>query len=106
MPFDTPQRFSRGIADLHALAEKAGRDPQSIDIGLIVQGPFEWQSARNNDGSARRLFTGTSQEMAADASALAEVGVGHVALRLGGDSITEAVDRIQRFGEEVIAKAK
>jgi len=56
------------------------------------------------DGSARRLFTGTSAEMAADARALEEVGVGYVALRLGGDTADEAVARIERFGNEVIGK--
>jgi probable F420-dependent oxidoreductase len=105
IPFDTPARFAEGIADLRALAEQAGRDPSSIDIGLIVQGPFEWQAARNNDGTARRMFTGGSAAMLDDAAALARVGVSHVALRLGGETITEAVERIQRFGEEVIRKA-
>lgn len=106
IPFDTPSRFARGIATLQGMAEKAGRDPRSIAIGLIVQGPFEWADRKNNDGTARRLFTGTSAEMADDGAALAEAGVGHVALRLGGDSVTEAVERIHRFGEEVIAKAR
>ena len=52
------------------------------------------------------MFTGTSNEMAADAVALTEVGVSHVALRLGGASVAESVERIERFGAEVIAKAK
>ena len=105
MPYDTPARFAKGIADLGAMAEKAGRDPKAIDIGLIVQGPFEWAELKNNDGTARRLFSGTSSQMAGDAAELAQAGVGHVALRLGGDTITEAVERIQRFGEEVIARS-
>ncbi len=106
-PFDTPARFAKGIAELRALAEKAGRDPASIDIGLIVQGPFEWQAGlKTNDGTMRRLMSGTSAEMVEDAEGLAAVGVEHVALRLGGATITEAVARIQRFGEEVIAKVR
>jgi probable F420-dependent oxidoreductase len=106
-PFDTPSRFAKGISALHALAETAGRDPASIDIGLIVQGPFEWQAGlKTNDGTMRRLMTGSSAEMVEDAEGLAAVGVKHVALRLGGATITEAVERIQRFGEEVIAKAR
>jgi probable F420-dependent oxidoreductase len=103
--FDTPARFSKGIAELHGRAEQAGRDPKSIDIGLIVQGPFEWEAQKNNDGTARRMFTGTSANMREDAAELAKVGCSHVALRLGGDTITEAVERIQRFGEDVIAKS-
>ncbi len=58
------------------------------------------------DGSARRLFTGTSADMAADAEALSSIGVGHVALRLGGDTVEASVERIERFGAEVIAKTR
>ncbi len=35
------------------------------------------------DAFARCLFTGTSADMAAGAAALASLGIGHVALRLG-----------------------
>ena len=65
---------------------------------------FAWESHKIRDGSARRLFTGTSADMAADAAALAAIGVGHVALRLGGDTAAAAVERIERFGAEVIAE--
>jgi hypothetical protein len=70
-----------------------------------VQNPFEWTAQKTQDGSARRLFTGTSEDMAADAAALEAVGVGHVAIRLGGTSIQESVERIERFGREVIGRA-
>lgn len=102
-PFDTPARLKGGIATLAGVAEKAGRDPQTIDIGLIVQGPFEWTAQRTQDGSARRMFTGSSVDMREDRDALAAVGARHVALRLGGDTVAEAVGRIERFGAEVIA---
>ncbi len=103
-PFDTPARFAAGIARLRDMADKAGRDPASIDIGLIVQAPFDWMAAETQDKSARRMFTGTSAEMRADRDALAEIGVSHIALRIGGDTITEAVARIERFGAAVIAE--
>ncbi len=103
MPMDTPERLKAGIGKLHRMAEAAKRDPASIDMGLIVQGPFDWARQETQDKSARRMFTGTSVEMRADSAALAEAGVGHVALRLGGETVTEAIDRIERFGAEVIA---
>ena len=103
MPMDTPARLKGGIARMAAMAEKAGRDPASIDMGLIVQGPFDWTRQSTQDGSARRMFTGTSTEMQADKAALREAGVKLVALRLGGDTVTQSIDRIERFGAEVIA---
>ena len=71
-PLDTPQRLRAGIAGLRVVAEAAGRDPASIAVSLIVQNPFEWSAQKVQDGSARRLFTGTSAEMAADAAAIAQ----------------------------------
>ena len=104
-PMDTAPRLAAGIAELRAMAEKAGRDPGSIGIAVIAQAPYKWTAEKIQDGSARRMFTGTSAEMGEDAAALARIGVGHVALRLDGASLAEAVERIERFGKEVIARA-
>lgn len=103
-PLDTPARLAGGIGELRTLAEKSGRDPKSIGIALIAQAPFEWKEHKVQDGSARRMFTGSSSQMADDAVALATVGVGDVALRLGGESLPESLERIERFGKDVIAK--
>jgi probable F420-dependent oxidoreductase len=103
-PLDTPARLAAAIGSLRRLAQTAGRDPASLAVNLIVQNPFEWTSHKIADGSARRLFTGTSADMAADATALQAVGVRHVAVRLGGATLAESLERIDRFGREVIAQ--
>jgi probable F420-dependent oxidoreductase len=102
-PLDTPERLRAGIAGIQAECESAGRDPALLGVSLLVQHPFEWSQRAIQDGSARALFTGSAREMQADATALAGIGVGHVAVRLGGASIAEAVERIERFGAEVIS---
>ena len=104
-PLDTPPRLAAAIAAVRAQCERAGRDPAQLGISLLVQNPFEWGAHKTQDGSARRLFTGASAEMAEDAGRLSAIGVGHVAVRLGGQSIEEAVAGIERFGAEVIAKS-
>ena len=103
-PLDTADRLGAGIKDVKAEAQKAGRDPATLDIALLVQDHFEWTAHKTADGSARRLFTGASSDMAADAAALSAVGVGHVALRLGGTNSGEAIERLERFGREVIQR--
>lgn len=103
-PLDTPPRLAAAIAAVRAQCERAGRDPAQLGVSLLVQNPFEWRAHKTQDGGARRLFTGASAEMAEDARRLSAIGVGHVAVRLGGQSIEDAVDRIERFGAEVIAK--
>jgi alkanesulfonate monooxygenase SsuD/methylene tetrahydromethanopterin reductase-like flavin-dependent oxidoreductase (luciferase family) len=105
-PLDTPPRIAAAYADLKRACEAAGRDPATLGLAMLVQGYFEWGSYKTNDGSARRLFTGTSADMAADAEALSAIGMSHVALRLGGATAAEAVARIERFGAEVIARLK
>jgi probable F420-dependent oxidoreductase len=105
-PLDTPSRLAAAVAALRAECEQAGRDPGwPLGISLLVQDPFQWSAQKTQDGSGRRLFTGSSGEMLADAGELADIGVGHVAVRLGGQSIADAVASIERFGAEVIAKA-
>src|SRR6476661_2912420 len=105
-PLDTPARLGAGIAEVKRMAESAGRDPTSLGVALLVQDFFEWTAHKVQDGSARRMFTGTSADTAADAAALEALGVDHVALRLGGASAAEAVERIDRFGREVIGRSK
>jgi len=99
---DTSARLGAAIARLRAMAEAAGRNLASITVSLIVQNPFEWTAHTIQDGSARAFFTGASADMAADAAALEAVGVRHVALRLGGTSLADSLERIDRFGREVI----
>lgn len=103
-PLDTPERLAAGIADVKRASAAAGRDPATLGLALLVQDFFEWGDYKTADGSARRFFTGTSADMAADAAALSSLGVGHVALRLGGSTAEECVARIDRFGTEVIGR--
>jgi probable F420-dependent oxidoreductase len=106
MPLDTPARLTAGIAKVRRASEAAGRDPATIDLALLVQNFFEWEPHKIQDGSARRLFTGSATDMIDDTAALAEIGFRHVALRLGGNTAEEAVARIERFGAEVIDRTK
>ncbi len=59
---------------LHRAAEKAGRDPATIDIGYLWFGPPVWTAQQGPDG--RQLFSGSSSDMLADAAALAKAGGG------------------------------
>ncbi len=106
MPLDTVKRLERGIGEVRAQCAALRRDPSSLGIALLVQDHFEWIDAKTADGSARRMFTGSSQDMAEDADNLTRIGVSHAALRLGGKSIEDTIDRIARFGAEVIARHK
>lgn len=106
MPLDTPARLKAGIEKVRGQCEASGRDPATLGFALLVQDFFEWGDYQVADGSARRMFTGTSDNMLEDAEALTAAGVSHAALRLGGSTIEETVAHIERFGAEVIARHK
>ena len=98
---DTPERLAAGIAELHKLARAVGRDPASIDIGYLVLWPADWRAQTSAEG-ARRLFTGSSADMAADAAALAKVGVRHLALTFQAATVAETLARMHKFASEVM----
>ena len=100
---NTPARLREGVAGLHRVAEKAGRDPATIDVGYLWFAPPVWSAQQGPDG--RQLFSGNSSDMLADAAALEKAGARHAILYPQRPTIEETLEVIQRFGEEVVSKA-
>jgi probable F420-dependent oxidoreductase len=98
---DTPERLAKGVDELARVAESAGRDPKSIDVGFVVLWPVDW-AAQKIAGGTRRLLTGRPGDMAADVDALARAGVRHLCLTFQTANLTETLERMQRFAEEVM----
>jgi probable F420-dependent oxidoreductase len=102
---DTPERLAEGVRALGETAAAAGRDPASIDVAFIVLWPVAWTAQAAADGG-RRMLTGTSHEMAADIAALERAGVRHLCLTFQAATLTETLERIERFAEEVMPLAR
>lgn len=100
-PLDTVGRVAAAQAELRKASEQAGRDPATVDMALVLLSPVDWQAQPAKDGT-RRLFTGSSEDMIADAAALTEAGVDHVSLIFQTSTASETLDRMQRFAEEVL----
>jgi probable F420-dependent oxidoreductase len=104
-PYDTPEAFGAGLAEVRAAAEKAGRDPAKLDVGLLAirckLGPEE----KARDGG-RLCFTGSAQAIVDDIGAYATRGLGH--LVIGGESadLNQALDRVEQFATQVMAKVR
>ena len=79
-------------------------DPASIDIAYIFFAPPSWKARELEDGG-RQMFSGSSDDMLADAAALKSVGVNHLIVYLQRPTIEQTLDVLQRFGEEVVRKA-
>ena len=98
---DTAERLAKGVSELARVAERAGRDPKSIDVGFLVLWPVDW-AAQTIPGGTRRLLTGRPEDMAADVDALARAGIRHLCLTFQTASLAETLERMQRFAEDVM----
>ncbi|MGI9520450.1 MAG: TIGR03619 family F420-dependent LLM class oxidoreductase [Hyphomicrobiaceae bacterium] len=98
---DTPQRLGERIGRLHALAEQANRDPASIGIAYVFFNPVSFRAEPGFD-TPRRMFSGAPADLAADVSALKELGVSHINLTFGGETLAEMQHTMQRFADDVV----
>jgi probable F420-dependent oxidoreductase len=101
---DTPETLKTGIERLHWAAEKAGRDPASIDIGYLWFKPPSWTPIVNQDNE-RQMFSGSADAMLQDAAAFRKVGVKHLVVYAQQPTIEQTLDVQQRFAEDVVGKS-
>ena len=93
-----PEELAENLVLLYQYAEKAGRDPATIQVS--VKAPL--YDADDSSGPRRR-FSGSSDEVRQDIQTYSDVGVTHLIFdfRTGDPKQTE--DRMARFSEEVMA---
>ena len=93
-----PEELAENLVLLYQYAEKAGRDPATIQVS--VKAPL--YDAGDSSGPRRR-FSGSSDEVRQDVQTYSDVGVTHLIFdfRTGDPKQTE--DRMARFSEEVMA---
>jgi alkanesulfonate monooxygenase SsuD/methylene tetrahydromethanopterin reductase-like flavin-dependent oxidoreductase (luciferase family) len=101
---DTPERLAEGVDRMRQAAKDAGRDPAGVDLAYLVLWPVSWTAEKSVDGE-RKIFTGSSADIAADVDAFAKVGVKHLSLTFQSATLQESLDRMQRFAEEVMPLA-
>ena len=93
-----PEELAENLLLLYQYAEKAGRDPATIQVS--VKAPL-YDADDSNE--PRRRFSGSSDEVRQDIQTYSDVGVTHLIFdfRTGDPKQTE--DRMARFSEEVMA---
>lgn len=101
---NTPARLKAGIAGMRRVAEKAGRDPDAIDVAYLWFLPPE-PVARKDPDEKRQLFTGSPADWLEDAATLGEAGARHVILYAQRPTIDETLDLLQQLSEAVIAQS-
>jgi probable F420-dependent oxidoreductase len=89
-----PKELGAKRRELHALAEKAGRDPAKI--GIAFRCPLHLHA------SQRGPMAGTPQQVIDDIGAYQREGVSHFTFDIFGDSPQATLDAIQHAAEDVM----
>jgi probable F420-dependent oxidoreductase len=102
-PYDTVARFSKGLMDMQGYAEMAGRDPDSIDIGLNVIW-FRMDEIYENEDGNRMPFTGSDAAIIDDIGAYEAAGLNHLVINFEGDDLQLSLDRLDAFAARIMTK--
>jgi probable F420-dependent oxidoreductase len=104
-PMNTISRFKSGLARFRGFAEKAGRDPATIQVALrVLVGPSP-RPRRTIDGEGE-MFTGGTADYVGDLKALVDLGIDAVDVRLFDRSLDSTLALMHRFRDEVMAKLR
>jgi probable F420-dependent oxidoreductase len=102
-PLDSLKRFAAGAQKLASLTREAGRDPGAVGITMRFQRFGDSVPDKAGDGE-RRLFSGTTADLASDIKALAAHGVGAIDMSFAGTTVPEILAEMKRFKSEVMAR--
>ena len=98
-PVGTIAQYAEHQARVRANAERAGRDPATLDFAYSVNW-YDDTQAHTADGE-RRILTGSAHQIAGDVKALEELGVNHLVLNFQGADLQATFDDLSRFTENI-----
>lgn len=96
-----PEDLAQNVSLLHRYAEQAGRDPADLDVSM--KSPL--YDAGPNPTGPRRRFSGTPEQILQDVQTYADVGVTHLIFDIRGSDLGQALERLEWFAQEVMARA-
>lgn len=102
-PLDTPEAFARALADVRSHAAQAGRDPGKLDVAVFAPGASLGKALQHRDGR-RVAFTGSADQIVADALAYKAAGARHLVVNFEGDDLGQALERVEGFGREILPR--
>jgi alkanesulfonate monooxygenase SsuD/methylene tetrahydromethanopterin reductase-like flavin-dependent oxidoreductase (luciferase family) len=96
-----PRELAEDLAALRHYAERAGRDPATIEVAM--KAPLN--DTRLTPVGARRRFAGTPEEVRQDVQTYSALGVGHIIFDIRSPGLGQTLERMEWFAEEVMARA-
>lgn len=103
-PLDAPEKLAASLADVKREAEAAGRDPTKLDVAMFAPGLSIGKAASKD--AKRVSFTGTREEIAADARGYAAAGVNHLLIGFESSDVAQSLDIIEAFMRDVAPLTK
>jgi probable F420-dependent oxidoreductase len=95
-----PAEYATRVKQLHAWAQRAGRDPKSIALTLRVPMEVRAKTAKTPAGD-RPMFQGTAAEIRDDLRAYAALGVSHVIFDAAHSDLKSMLQNMERFANDV-----
>jgi alkanesulfonate monooxygenase SsuD/methylene tetrahydromethanopterin reductase-like flavin-dependent oxidoreductase (luciferase family) len=94
-----PDEMRAKLAELRRLTEAEGRDPAALTISYKapLYDTTLTGAALDADGRARRPFSGTPDQIAADIATYESLGVSELILDFRADTLDASLDRMERF---------
>ncbi len=96
-----PEELTQNLATLRHYAERAGRDPAEIEV--VMKAPL--YDPGTSVGGGRRRFSGEPEQILQDVQTYADLGVGHIIIDIRYRDLSQAMERLAWFAEEVMAAA-
>lgn len=97
---DSVNAFAARRDKLFALAERAGRDPATIELAYNCA--FHSEIERSRPDGGRLAFTGTAEQRASDIADLAAAGVSTLMMNVTANELPAMLDRMESFAAEVM----
>jgi probable F420-dependent oxidoreductase len=95
-----PEELAQSVVILHRYAEQAGRDPSDLDISMKT--PL--YDSGSSPASPRRRFSGAPEQILQDVQTYADVGVTHLIFDVRGSDLNQALERLEWFAQEIMAR--
>jgi probable F420-dependent oxidoreductase len=95
-----PDEYATRVKQVHAWAQRAGRDPKSVALTLRVPMEVRPRSAKAPGGD-RPMFQGTAREVIDDIRAYQALGVTHFVFDAAHPDLKSVLQNMERFAEDV-----
>ena len=99
-PMDTIARLEQALDAVRGHAEASGRHRDEVGLAYNAQWHND-RTASTAHGGQRPLLSGSPEQVAADIRKLNEIGVQHLIVGFGGESLDETLLQMDRFAVDV-----